>query len=194
MVGLTAIEEDADRVEAELLARVAAGDRDGALVDLYRRHAGALLRLGVRLLGDREGAEELVQETFVRVWRSAGTFDPSRSTVRGWIFMIARRVAIDQHRRASARPKLTGADVPEEIAAPGDDLQERVARDDVVRDALRALPVKHREVLELSFDRDLADGDIAQRLGIPVGTVRSRTFYALRALRGELSERGVHHG
>lgn len=177
---------EGDRRDAGLLAQVAAGDREGALMALYRRHGGAVLRLGVRELGDRGQAEDLVQETFVRVWRSAERFDPELSTARGWILMIARRVAIDQRRRAAVRPVGTELDAAPELAAPDEDVLERLARSEAVDAALAGLEAPHREVLELSFRSDLANAEIAERLGVPIGTVRSRTFYALRAMRGVL--------
>lgn len=177
---------DSDRRDAALLAQVAAGDRDRALMALYRGHGGAVLRLGVRELGDRGQAEDLVQETFVRVWRSAERFDPELSTPRGWILMIARRVVIDLRRRAAVRPRGTAFEDAPELAAPDEDVLERLARSDAVDAALAGLDAPHREVLELSFRCDLPNAEIAERLGVPVGTVRSRTFYALRALRGVL--------
>lgn len=182
-----------DQDEDDWLLRVAAGDRGDALVALYRAYAPRVHRLGLRTLRDPGHAEELVQETFVRLWQSAHRFDPGRGSARAFTFTIAQRSAIDLLRRAAARPTLVAA-VPDEalgMTAAQEDVVERVAREWVVREALDALSPKHREVITLSFDDDLADGQIAERLGVPVGTVRSRTYYALRALRLELEERGL---
>jgi RNA polymerase sigma-70 factor (ECF subfamily) len=190
--GLATTQEDVLRTHhAQLLALVAAGDHERAFGALYDAFAGELYRLGLRLLGDRGQAEELVQETFVRLWRSAARYDPQRARVRGFTFMIAKRIAIDLMRRASARPRLVAG--PEDALADArvEDEVERVMREFEVRDALASLSHKHREVLELSFDEDLADTQIAERLGVPIGTVRSRTYYALRALRVALEERGL---
>jgi RNA polymerase sigma-70 factor, ECF subfamily len=190
--GLATTQEEALRThEAQLLALVAAGDHERALGALYDAFAGEIYRLGLRLLRDRGQAEELVQETFVRLWRSAGRYDPERASVRGFTFMIAKRIATDFLRRASARPRLVAG--PEDALADArvDDEVERVAREFEVRGALATLSPKHREVLELTFDEDLDDTQIAERLGVPVGTVRSRTYYGLRALRVALEERGL---
>lgn len=178
--------------EAHLLAQVAAGDQGPPLAELYDAYAGQLLRLGVRLLGDRGQAEDLVQETFVRLWQAASRFDPGRGTVRTFVFTLARRVATDHYRRLSSRPRLVGAPTEEAMgASEGEDMVDRLAREHLVRDALDELPDKHREVIELTFDRDLSDRQIADRIDVPIGTVRSRTYYALRALRVSLEEEGL---
>lgn len=182
-----------DRDEDDWLGRVAAGDRGDALVALYRAYAPRIHRLGLRTLRDTGHAEELVQETFVRLWQSAHRFDPKRGSARAFTFTIAQRVAIDFLRRASARPQLAAA-VPDEalgMSTGDEDTVERIADEFLVREALETLSPKHREVITMSFDQDLADGQIADRLGVPVGTVRSRTYYALRAMRLELEERGL---
>src|SRR4051812_19512465 len=90
--------------ESDLLARVAAGARGAPLAELYPRYEGRLYGLGLRLLGDDGLAQELVQETFVRVWRKADKFDTERGTAAAFIFTIARRIAIDLWRRPSSRP------------------------------------------------------------------------------------------
>src|SRR5687768_1420436 len=102
--------------ETLLLGRVAAGDHGRPLVELYRLYSARLYGLGLRLLRDRGMAEELVQETFLRLWRSAARFDPERGSVRTFVFTIARRVAVDLLRRPASRP-LTTAD-PDESAVP----------------------------------------------------------------------------
>lgn len=182
-----------DRHEDELLRRVAAGDRGDALVELYRAWSPRIHRLGLRTLRDEGLAEELVQETFVRLWQSAGRFDPARGSARAFAFTIAQRAAIDTLRRAGSRPKLVAA-VPDEASGMSDHLRDnvdRIADEFLVRDALETLSPKHREIITMSFDEDLADKQIADHLGVAVGTVRSRTYYALRALRLELEERGL---
>jgi RNA polymerase sigma-70 factor (ECF subfamily) len=175
--------------ETLLLGRVAAGDHGRPLVELYRLYSARLYGLGLRLLGDRGMAEELVQETFLRLWRSAARFDPERGSVRTFVFTIARRVAVDLVRRPASRPLAT-AD-PDDSAVPdGETFDALLIRLDV-RDALEALSHKHRQVLELMLDEDLGQAEIAGRLSIPVGTVKTRAFYGLRALRLELEERGI---
>ena len=173
--------------EASLVARVAAGDRGAPLAELYRRYEGRLYGLGLRLLGDPGLAEELVQETFVRLWRNAPRFDAARGSVSTFVFTLARRIAIDLWRRPSSRPF---APPPDELVAPGDAM-DRLVVGLTVRDALESLSPAHREVLELSYSGDLKQTEIAERLGLPLGTVKTRTYYALRALKLALEERGL---
>ncbi|MGH9276772.1 MAG: RNA polymerase sigma factor [Acidimicrobiales bacterium] len=174
--------------DARLLAQVAAGDRDDAMRELYRRYEGRIYGLGVKLLGDTSLAEELVQETFVRIWRKAEQYDPSKGTVATFLFAIARRIAIDLWRRPSSRPfQPEGGDE----AAPGEAV-ERALVALTVRDALDALSPDHREVLELSYRRDLDQRAIAARLGVPLGTVKTRTYHALRNLKRALEARDIH--
>lgn len=186
------MDDERDRTEDTWLEHVAAGDRGAPLVALYRAFAPRIHRLGLRTLRDGGHAEELVQETFVRLWQSADRFDPALGSARAFIFTIGQRTAIDMLRRAAARPKLVSA-LPDDIQVTSheEETVDRIAREFVVREALESLSEAHRAVITLSFDEDLADKQIADRLGVPIGTVRSRTYYALRALRGELEERGL---
>ena len=175
--------------EAALVARVAAGDRGEPLAALYDRYARRLYGLGVHVLGDHGLAEELVQETFVRLWRSSGRYDPARASVRTFLFTLARRAAIDLHRRRAARPQT--APLHEHDALSSDDAFEQLLLGLDVRTALDALSPKHREVLELHVLAGLTQAQVAERLELPLGTVKTRTFYALRALRDELRERDL---
>ena len=181
-------------LEIELMRRVAAGDRTAAMRDLVEIYSGRLYGLGRRLLGDRGMAEELAQDTMVRVWRSAARFDPERGSVKTFVFTLARRAAIDLQRRSSARPLDVGGEGSAESAAEGASNASEYLRliDRLeLRDAMRGLSGEHRTVLELSFDEDLAQPQIAERLGVPLGTVKSRVHHALRSLRAELERRGV---
>ena len=174
--------------EASPLAKVAAGDRGEPLRELYTRYEGRVYALGIKLLGDASLAEELVQETFLRLWRRAGTYDPARGSVTTFVFTIARRIAIDLWRRPSSRPF---DPEPEVDVGGGHDPVERIILGLTVRDALDSLSAALREVLELSYHQDLKQTQIAERLGVPLGTVKTRTYHALRALRSALGERGV---
>jgi RNA polymerase sigma-70 factor (ECF subfamily) len=178
--------------EADLMARVASGgaDAEHALRELYQRYSERVFGLGVLMLKDRELAAELVQETFVRLWRVAATFDPQRGSMAAFAFTIARRLALDLRRRPSLRPFEPQPEVEEE-ADSGDPL-DTVLIGLTVRDALQALSEPHRQVLELSYRGDLKQTEIAAMLGIPLGTVKTRSYYALRALKLALEERGVH--
>jgi RNA polymerase sigma-70 factor (ECF subfamily) len=178
-----------DRDDAELVLAIGQGDRDRALPELYRRYERRLYGLGLRLLGDRGLAEELVQETFVRLWRTANRFDPARGTASAFIFAIARRLAIDLWRRPSSRPL---EPEPEADAAGMPDSEfDQVLLQVAVRDALDSLSDAHRQVLELSYHADMTQTEIARRLGISLGTVKSRSYHALRAFHRAVEERGI---
>ena len=172
--------------EATLLSAVAGSDRSDALEELYQRYAAKLYGFGVRMLGDRDLAEELVQETFLRLWRSARSYDPDRGSVAAFVFTMARRIAIDLWRRPSSRPFEPETDRSEPV-----DKVDAMLTSVAVQEALRDLSPAHREVLELTYRADLKQADIAAVLGIPLGTVKTRTYYALRALRLALQERGL---
>ena len=176
----------ADAADAELLALVAAGDHGTPLRRLYSRYEGRLYGFGLRLLGEPGLAEELVQETWVRLWQTAPRFDPERGTVRALLFTIARRVAVDLWRRPSSRA--LGAEVEDAgaVAARADEVLLAVT----VRDAMMSLSPAHRQVLELVYDEDMKLAEIAERLGVPLGTVKTRAHHALRGLRRALEERG----
>jgi RNA polymerase sigma-70 factor, ECF subfamily len=177
-----------DREEAALMIAVGRGDRDRALPELYRRYERRLYGLGFRLLGDQGLAEELVQETFLRVWRTADRYDPARGTVSAFVLSIARRLAIDLWRRPSSRPSEPEREPPAAV----DETIDRLLLQLTVREALDSLPPAHREVIELSYHSDLTQTEVAERLGIPLGTVKSRAYHALRAFRRAADERGLH--
>lgn len=176
-----------DSADARLVRGVVSGHPPDSLDQLYHSYAGRIYGLGMRMLGDRALAEELVQETFVRLWRSAGAFDPARGTVAAFVLTMARRIAIDLWRRPSSRPFDPS---PPEVADPAD-RTEAVLTAVAVNEAMATLSREHREVLELSYRGDLKQADIAAILGIPLGTVKTRSYYALRALKLALQERGV---
>ncbi len=171
--------------EARLLALVAAGNRDEPLVELYSRYAKRVYGLGLRLLGDQGLAEDLVQETFLRLWRSAPSFDPDRGTVRTFLFTIARRAAVDLWRRRRDRIEVAGSGIEPVVE---DDAFEALLVSLDVHDALDELSSKHREVLELHYRGDLTQQQISEQLEVPLGTVKTRTYHALRALKGKLEE------
>lgn len=172
--------------DANLLAALGAGE-DWPLPELYRRFAGRIYALGVQLLSDRGLAEELVQETFVRLWRSARLFDPERGSPTAFVFAIARRLAIDLWRRPSSRTA-----EPQAPPLPPEDEFNRLVTRLGVRDALDSLSEPHRQVLELSYRDHLKQSEIAARLGIPLGTVKTRSHHALRLLKSELQRRDIN--
>ena len=179
----------AAREEAALLAEVAAGDLGAPLAELYRRYASRLYGFGLKLLGDAGLAEELVQECFVRLWRTAGRFDAGKASVGTYLFTIARSLAVDLRRRPSSRP--FDPEPAQETASQDEDSVDRLMEGLAVRDALDSLSPAHQAVLRLAYEHGLTQNEIAVRLGIPLGTVKTRAFHGLRALRLALQERGI---
>ena len=164
-----------------LVRRVAGSGDESALSELYDRYSGLVYGMGVRYLGDRALAEDLVQEVFTAVWRNAGSFDPSRASFATWLFRIARNRATDLLRRRRARVRTVGDD---KYPEPGEaDPADELSRGFDVAAALSRLSEVHREVLELAYFEGLSQREISRRTGTPLGTVKSRTTAALRALR-----------
>jgi RNA polymerase sigma-70 factor (ECF subfamily) len=163
---------------------------DAALRVLYEQHAAPLLAYALRLTGgDRGRSEDIVQETLLRAWRHPEALDPNRGPVRSWLFTVARNVAVDAHRARRARPTEVG---DEALAlVPAVDEIEQALDTWLVSDALATLSPDHRMVLVETYYRGRSVAEAATVLGVPPGTVKSRTFYALRALRLALEERGV---
>ena len=165
---------------------------DLMVTELYRQYRGPLLLFVLRLTaGDRQQAEDVVQETMVRAWREARRLDLSQPSLKPWLATVARRIVIDEKRRKSARPpEIGGAEVVDRAPAAADET-ESLLRKVLVSEALQALSAAHREVLNETILRDRTVNQAAEVLGIPVGTVKSRVYYALKALRVVLAERGV---
>ena len=155
-----------------------------ALHDVY---AGALYVFAVRRLGDPQAAEEVVQDTLVRAWRARDRYDADRGPVAAWLFTIARNLVIDRARRRETRPDT--APLPT-LAEPVDEI-DRMLETWQVADALADLSLAHREVILACHYRGHTVGEAATLLGVPVGTVKSRLYYGLRALRLKLEEMGV---
>jgi RNA polymerase sigma-70 factor (ECF subfamily) len=175
--------------DADLMERLS-GDATGeALRELYRAYAGELLGFALHSLGERGVAEEVVQEVFLRAWRRADSYDPARGSVRTWLYQIARHAIIDQRRRASARPALAGEPLFERASA-GEEIEQAMLGWQVAA-ALERLTPEHRQMIRLAHFQGLSVREIAERCEIPVGTVKSRTWYALRSLRLVLEEMGV---
>lgn len=178
------------RTDEELARRLLDRSDDAALVALYRAHADALYGFGLSRLGDRGLAEDFVQEVFTRVWRRADAFDPDRGNFRTWMFAIARNTAIDLERRRSVRPQAaSGVDV-DQLVSPDESIERAMMRWQI-RAALARLTPEHREVIRLTKFEGLALTEVSDRVGIPLGTVKSRLSYALRNLRLALEEAGV---
>jgi RNA polymerase sigma-70 factor (ECF subfamily) len=169
--------------EIGLIAKIAAGNDDDAARRLYRKYRMELFRFGVHVLHDQGLAEEMVQETFIRFCRRAGSYDASRGPVRGWLFTMAKSAAIDIARRPSSRPFLPVEDFQ---LPPQYDSVDEALTVFTVDQALDKLPSIYAEVMRLVRD-GLTQSEIAGRLGIPIGTVKSRTAKAAGTLRAELA-------
>jgi len=171
--------------------RHARRDNDEELLRaLYREHADALLRFVSRITGgDRQRAEDIVQETLLRAWRNADKLDATATgSLRPWLFTVARRIAIDEHRGASVRaPEAYDQDL--EGLWLNDDT-DRVLANLVVVEAMRSLSPAHRQILVETYLRDRTVNEVAELLGLPIGTAKSRVYYALRALRAALDDKG----
>jgi RNA polymerase sigma-70 factor (ECF subfamily) len=168
---------------------------DAAIAELHRRHARPLCAAVRHRFGDGAAAEDAVQETFVRAWRHADRFDPASGSVGGWLRTIAMRAAVDLF-RCTARSVVTVGPAPQDrpepqragrVAVNVGATEAEVVLEVVLNDALAALSVEHREVLQHAYRADLSQSQIATRLGLPLGTVKTRTFWALAMLRRTLA-------
>jgi RNA polymerase sigma-70 factor (ECF subfamily) len=203
--------EDRFRADDPALVReIVAGSQD-ALAEVYDRHVDAIYATATRLTADRQVAEEVVQETFLALWNRAELFDPIQGSLAAWLHTIARNRTVDRLRAAGRRPNLVtlsavgGADEPDAAAldrlvstgtviggaavglGPEGELAATELRQ-VLRDALAELPEPERTAIVLAYREDLTQTEIADRLGWPLGTVKTRTRRALLRLREALAE------
>jgi RNA polymerase sigma-70 factor (ECF subfamily) len=171
--------------DGELIQRAAGGDRS-AFEDLYRRYARPVFGFALRRLGDRGRAEDAVQETFASVWRSAGSYKPERGPGAPWLYAVARNAIVDRARARSDTP----SEIPETASdEPGPDAraeQSWVAWR--VHRALEELPEREHEVIALAYWSGLSQSEVAEYLGIPIGTVKTRTRSALARLAEVLGD------
>lgn len=168
----------------------AAAAREESLRALYDAHAPVLLAYALRLTdGHRARAEDIVQETLLRAWRNLDRLDEAAGPVRPWLFTVAQRLAIDAHRARRARPTEVGDAAL--AAVPALDQVEGALDRIIVADALNALSPEHRAVIVETYYRGRTVAEAASVLGIPAGTVKSRCYYGLRALKLALAERAV---
>jgi len=169
---------------------VTGGEDDAVITALYQTYRAPLLAFVLRLTGgDLQLAEDVVQETMVRAWREADRLDVSGPSLMPWLAAVARRIAIDKHRRKRARPAETGVDTVADM--PVDDGTAATLLRVAVADAMRQLTPAHRQILNETILSDRTVNQAAEALGIPVGTVKSRVYYALRSLQVVLAEQGL---
>jgi RNA polymerase sigma-70 factor (ECF subfamily) len=174
--------------DPELLRRMRLGD-ESALEVLYARYGGLLYTLALRIVGDRELAREIVQDTFLRSWAGRETYDPQRGRVPWWLMGIARNRAIDLLRSRSHRQRVRErtAALREVPAVPPNDTSDAVSARLAVVQALRHLSDGQRAAIQLAYYSGLTQTEIADELGEPLGTVKSRTREAMEQLRSLLA-------
>jgi RNA polymerase sigma-70 factor, ECF subfamily len=173
--------------DGDLIVRTAEGDRD-AFEQLYKRYARPVFGLALRRLGDRFRAEDAVQETFTSVWRSARTYRPDRGAGGTWLYAVARN-AIADRARARQEPAADPPDLPSTEPGPSEQTEDSWVSWRV-HSAVSELPEQERVLLELAYWSGLSQSEVAEYLGIPLGTVKTRTRAALArladVLEGEL--------
>lgn len=181
--------EDEAAAECRLIEAFCAGDLR-ALETLYRRYGGAIVALGVRILGDQRDAEELLDDAFLRVYVQRGSYDPARGAFGGWLLRIARNLALDRWRSARRRlalpldqlaPPSGAGELPLELSLRREQRQR-------MHQVLSALPFEEHELLVLSYWGELSHREIAGRLNLPLGTVKTRIRRAMAQLRSVLGE------
>lgn len=179
---------DARTSDEELMVMVAGG-RPEALEAIYDRYAGLSYSLALRILGDRGAAEEVVQDTFVTLWRKAETYKSESGKVHSWLLRIVRNRAIDELRRQRSPVRQDQAYQPasEMLYDPSEvDAIRSTELRSVIGDALEELPTNQRAVVEMAYMEGLSQREISEHTGVPLGTVKTRTRLALRKLRQTL--------
>jgi RNA polymerase sigma-70 factor (ECF subfamily) len=183
-----------------LIARLAAGDR-AALDLLYDRYAGPVYALVLRIIADRQAAEDLLQEVFLRVWQRAATYQANRGRPLTWVLGIAHNLAIDEVRRRRRRPQGVEerddatvdnllAAMPSEEPGPAEQAWERLCRAQISA-ALQQLPPAQRAIIELAYFEGYTQSQMAERLGEPLGTVKTRLRLGMQKLRDLLQGQGL---
>jgi RNA polymerase sigma-70 factor, ECF subfamily len=175
----------ANASDAALVRRILQRD-EAALAELYDRYAGMLTSVLVRILHDQQAAEEILQDIFYQLWRSAGQFDESRGSLPGWLMVIARNRAISRLRK---RNPAAGEELIEGAMPLAFNLETAAAQQQMigrVRGAMEGLPVEQRAAVELAYFEGMSHSEIAARTGDPLGTVKTRLRTAMETLRRTL--------
>jgi RNA polymerase sigma-70 factor (ECF subfamily) len=181
--------------EGDLLVRIGQGD-ERALAALYDRLSPLAYGLALRIAGDGDAADDVVQEAFLRIWRRADRYDAGRNTARAWVLRLVRNLAIDRVRSAGARTRAEHAGAMQVVLEAGpegpEDAAARAERGRNVRAALEELPSEQRRMIEIAYFEGLSHGEIAAREQTPLGTVKTRIRDGVLRLRARF-ERGALH-
>ena len=182
-------EPDAPLSRVTIVVMTGSARDEQLLRALHDQYAAPLWSFALRLTGgDRARAQDVVQETMLRAWRKPSVLDQEQGSARAWLFTVARRIVVDEWRSARSRHEVTVDEPPERVAA---DQVDAMLDEWVVAEALDRLTPEHREVIVECYYRGRSTAEAAEVLRIPVGTVKSRGHYALRALRLAMQEMGV---
>ena len=178
--------------DEECMTRLGGPEVEAALSALYDRYARTVYGVGFKILGNRSLAEDLVQDVFLKVWRSADTFDPSRGSFSTWLYRVTRSCALDLYRKRASRVRQVPDGAPHIAAARDSSAGPQEVVDESwlswrVSRALEALDAPRREVIELAYFGGLSQREVSERTGVPLGTVKTRTASAFRRLRRELA-------
>jgi RNA polymerase sigma-70 factor (ECF subfamily) len=182
----------ADRLSDEqLMANLDGPEVERSISTLYERYSRTVFGVGFKILGDRSLAEELVQEVFLKVWRSGRTFHPSRGSFSTWLYRVTRSVALDLYRKRAHRVRqVSDGDVhittTKDLSAGPQEVVDESWLSWRVSRALDMLDAPHREVIDLAYFGGLSQREISERTGVPLGTVKTRTASAYKRLRKEL--------
>jgi len=185
--------------DAELIARAARGEAR-ALEVLYDRYSGVVFSFALRIVSERQLAEEILQEAFFRAWQQGGSFSAGRGSFITWLLSITHNLAIDEIRRRRRRPQKADSEEPEQIldsvadTGAGADVEGEVwlgALRDTIGRALAELPPAQREALEMAYFRGMTQREIAEALGEPLGTIKTRMRLGLQKLREALGSDGA---
>ncbi len=173
--------------DTDLVVALARGDRE-ALAALYDRHASIMLAVGLKLLRDRGEAEEILHDVYLEAWSRAGDYDPSRGSVRTWLLLRMRSRCLDRIKSAArSRTSPAGEDLERIVGGAPAGAAERIDAQRV-HGAMAELPEEQRRILELGYFVGLSCSEMADTLGIPIGTVKSRLHAAMKKLRAELTD------
>ncbi len=182
--------ENTGDIDGALMRAIAAGDQ-AALVELYDRHASAVYGMAMSLLRDPALAQDVSQEVFVRVWIRAGTFDAGRGSTLAWLLSVTRNLALDElrrQRRGLERVERLAREAGLSVASQVEALLHRGWQSERVLDSLSDLSALQRETVDLVYFQGYTLVEVAERLGVAVGTVKSRLHSALVALRASLDQ------